>query len=432
MISLRSLRSRLSRLAGGALVVTAGLTIPPGAAAGSPRLTMVPSTVVVEGMGTREIQIGEIAVMGGVKMEGHRAYVQANSGRPGSHSMVGELDLSDPGQPELIGMLAGPPGGIRDFAVAGDYAYFLSFDGLHIFEGDFSGSTPKTVGQFPLGNPASSLVLGDGYAYLGANHQVYVVDVRPPAVPKEVTHLDVQGEVWSLAGGGPWLCVHAGGALRAVDLTDPAQPRLGDPYPLPSEESLVRIRVEGSRAFLLYRRWVVEPLRSYYESRLEVLELTGLAAPRRLGELRLPGHARDVQVKGTHAVLAYVNLGIDLVDVADPTKIRVLAQVEAADWEPWMPDPLAAGVGFDGELVVSSDSRRGVRIHGTIPGYRSVLNLQGMSPGTGFGVEWAENPEAPVWTRLVQGVAGSGPTRTTDTPSPAAPAKRFYRASFGP
>lgn len=112
-----------------------------------------------------------------------------------------------------------------------------------------------------------------------------------------------------LAAAGP------GGGLLAVDVGDPASPRLLDGAP--TYGSAEDLAVAGGRAY------VAEGL----AGGIEIFDLANPAAPTLRGALVTPGAARGVAVDGARAYIAGGPCGLQVVDVSDPASPRLLGAV---------------------------------------------------------------------------------------------------------
>ena len=78
---------------------------------------------------------------------------------------------------------------------------------------DFSSPTnPRIVGSVALSGTASTVAVGDGYAYVGLGTSVAVIDVRTPTSPRLKTTLATS--VTSLAVAGTDLFVLSGSAAQ--------------------------------------------------------------------------------------------------------------------------------------------------------------------------------------------------------------------------
>ncbi len=182
------------------------------------------------------------------------------------------LDVADPRAPRQVGQSQALPGLVQDVDVVGDLAYVAAGDaGLVVLDISERGS-PHQVGAVQTRGSASRLVVQGGLAYVGAQNLLTVIDIAESSAPREVGWLEMPGEVSALAVvSGTAYIAHQKG-LHVVDVSDPAQPR-------------------------------------------------------ERGALRLPAGAEDVAVLGGYAYIA--GGGLRVVDITDPTRLRVVGSWEA-------------------------------------------------------------------------------------------------------
>jgi hypothetical protein len=139
------------------------------------------------------------------------------------------LDIADPEVPREIGRSAALPGMLRALDVSGDLAVVAASEGgvALIDLTDPSGLALR--GRVPTGGSTLDVVLADGFAYAATDVGLVTVDVRAPAAPRAVAHLDIEGGVARLALYGGFLYAlcgapDPGGTTRVFDLARPDAP----------------------------------------------------------------------------------------------------------------------------------------------------------------------------------------------------------------
>jgi hypothetical protein len=128
------------------------------------------------------------------------------------------LDLADPANPTLLGMVAFPAA--QAVAVAGTHAYVVDTDvGLAIV--DAADATNATsVGSYFIADTNDVAVAGS-HAYV-ASSTFDVVDVSDPTNPTPVASLDLFVTAVAIDGSYAYLATYD--TLRVVDISDPTSP----------------------------------------------------------------------------------------------------------------------------------------------------------------------------------------------------------------
>jgi len=220
-------------------------------------------------------------VVQAVAVEGNYAYV-VGRGSGGLHI----IDVSDPGIPTLVGS-CDTPGLAFDVAVAGDYAYVAAGDeGLHVIDLSEPGSPSVVVSYDPPG-PALGVVVAGSYAYVAAGDEgLRIIDVSTPRSPTEVGLYSPQGLVangvalqgeYAYVADGRYDFSHHYGGLAVIDVSTPEFPTAVSFYgvtPGMRWASTGVVAVAGDRAY-----FAVEWRGAYTEWRLVIVDLSPYGYP---------------------------------------------------------------------------------------------------------------------------------------------------------
>ena len=177
---------------------------------------------------------------------------------------------------------------------------------------------------FPRG-PALAVAVSGHYAYVAAEEGgLLVFDVSDPGQPVRVGNyhvpgwtrsIQIEGNLGIVGANGPLTGGCSGsqfGRLELLDLTNPAQPRRLGSYHVAS--SLLGIQVVGQRAYVLQSGPGSAGL-------FEVVDLSNPAQPRGLGAWRADeGTIHSFHVVSNYAYVAFDNY-IKILDVSRPTRV---------------------------------------------------------------------------------------------------------------
>ena len=174
---------------------------------------------------------GEMGAAMCVAVSGSLAYV----GDGGWPAAVRVVDVTEPDHPRIIG--SSPTSVVPvSLACAGDYVYAAEcnlHDPLHSLIEVFNVAdpgNPQLVGslEFPGLEQVNCLRLSGDYAYVGAWHGFFVIDVHDPLHPAFVAHLDDVPWCCGIDVSGTYAFVADGGANRflSIDITDPCNPQV--------------------------------------------------------------------------------------------------------------------------------------------------------------------------------------------------------------
>jgi len=192
------------------------------------------------------------------------------------------------------------------------------------------------------------------YAYVVAGDFPQVVDVSDPAHPQRVAiYADIS--VWDVALSGHYAYITGGwpegtawkSALRVLDVSDPANPRLvGKCHN--GDDTAIRVAVSGDYAYVTGICWESG---AGYDS-LQVFDVANAAEPKRVGLCRTGGHpATHVAVSGPYAYLACGEEGLQVIDVSNPANPQRLGSWSSGGSANWV--AVSGNRAFVGESAVS-------------------------------------------------------------------------------
>lgn len=325
-----------------------------------------------------------------ITVAGTRAYWTSGfDHETGSMGTLHVGDVSDPSAPRLLGSL-GLPRPAWGVAVAGDYAYVADESAGLIVVNVAEPAAPVRRGVYNTSGSAYDVVLVGHLAYVADGESgLVVVDVTDPAAPRRVGSLDGSGEVHQVTVSGSYAYLadrfwsgtdsQPYGALRIVDVSNPASPRHvgrhrtqggtvavvgniaymgGENYDV-SDPANPRLLASHAPAGDLVvqegRAFVAEPIGG-----LQILDVADPLSRRRIGGLRPSrGYARHVAVQGRYAYLmtgGYVNGegGLHVIDIEAPATWERLGGIDTPG--------TARAVAVSGSRAYVADGTAGLQI----------------------------------------------------------------------
>ena len=118
--------------------------------------------------------------------------------------------------------------------------------------------------------------------------------------------------------GFRWNRLPSGGGLRVLDVTRPDAPRV-----------IGSLDLDGAATVTLVGRMAhvgITGNRPAEDSGLQIVDLSDPTRPRKLGFCPLPGYLSPVQVRGGLAFCAVGGLGLHVLDVSDPSALRLIGK----------------------------------------------------------------------------------------------------------
>lgn len=282
------------------------------------------------------------------------------------------VDVSDPAQAAIAGILELPAYSLGDLAVQGVRALVADFENGNLHMLDLSTpALPRLVASsnFPSGKSIYGIEWDGDYALgrqYGINNGVVVLDTTAPGLPLEVGFFPYTNSAgsFSLAAGqvnGLYLGLAADTAgLHIVNATNPAAPELIGVYQ--DEGAIYKVQTvgdlvyhSGEQGLRIYQRTApskLEPVgavdqpgelglvqdgkaylavRAAYDwsgmvnpSRLAVVDVSNPSSPQPLDSLDLTTFPNDIFVYGGKAYLASGD-SLQIVDVSNPNSLSMTA-----------------------------------------------------------------------------------------------------------
>lgn len=246
----------------------------------------------------------------------------------------GELrifDLSNPRQPQEMGVYAiETPLGDK-IAIQGDVVYVANGDSQLSVLDISDPAAVALLGRVNLPWVRQIIAAGD-YVYAAGEGGLHIVAVGDPAALRLVGRLDTQYRLpLSVAVAGPYAFLAdsaaddeitgALGAVRVIDVADPANPVLAASYPSAALGPYFVALDQGQQAGVLYLAT---------GEGLETVDISSPGEPTMLGRAVLPIDGADVALDGHVAYLALADQGLLAVDIRDPAKPEALGRYAAA------------------------------------------------------------------------------------------------------
>lgn len=241
--------------------------------------------------------------------------------------------------PRLLGngdLFPDPP---ADVAIVDDLAYVLLGSGLRVV--DIADSSQlRTVGSLDQAmDMPSSIAVGDDLAFVAAGN-FHVVDLSDPLRPRQAGVITGGSSSFGPTAAQGHVAYVAqrefATILRVVDAADPSRPRIRGSLPLPDQAQAMA--VSGDTLFVA--TWAA----------LLAVDVSDPDRPEEIGRFTLAPDRTGVAsatVSGPFAWLAVnspAGSRLDLLNVADPTEIRMIGE--------WPVDQQSSSVAADGPMAV--------------------------------------------------------------------------------
>lgn len=211
------------------------------------------------------------------------------------------LDLADPANPTWIGQSGLFDETIQDVAFAGQFAYALEGENLHVVDVT-NPAAPVSVETLDLevGGRMLQLVGSTLFVANGYERPQMVFDVSQPAKPIVVGGLDACAEELQVAGNYAYLagCDY----FRVFDISQPA-----------SSHQLGELEVWDASGVFVAGRYAY--LTTYDD--LAVIDIVDPAAPKRVGWIEVE-QPQDVIVRDHYAFVINADAALFVFDVSDP------------------------------------------------------------------------------------------------------------------
>ncbi len=236
------------------------------------------------------------------------------------------VDISDPFHPQTVGILKGIPRFTRQVAVAGNYAYVLTFvEGITVV--DISDpKSPTFVKALALPKYTGSFVMGKGYLYeisteIGSDSAsgMRVIDISDPKNMALVGTIIFDEDVYYGGFGGQFAYVASHDKLYVVDVSNPANPTVVTSQ----NRSVSGLTIRGNYAYLLNSEG------------LNVLDISDTKDIWRVGLCPAQdcGYNSDIAlISGNYVLIGSMAYGGDvtLADISDPANPFKIASLRQA------------------------------------------------------------------------------------------------------
>jgi len=235
------------------------------------------------------------------------------------------VDVSDPSQPREVGSAAIPLKVSWKVAVADGRAFVgVRTDGVHVIDVTQPAALREVGSIAPLANGTAVAARGDFAYLLTADEGLRVIDLAQPDRPRQRGGAaSLQGAVGAIETVGDRYVYVASGLQTTGALLDVFD--VGD-ADRPTRAASLRVSNIGrelvSRGSLLYMP---------DEFGLQVFDVSKPASPALLGKIAFvpDGGATSATINSPYAFVASGDMGITVLDVADPTKMQIIG-----NWSP--------------------------------------------------------------------------------------------------
>jgi hypothetical protein len=258
---------------------------------------------------------------------------------------LGVVDVSDPAAPRVVGRLD-TQGIAAAVAVRGGRAFVVNSGGLAVVDvGD--PTRPVLQGAVELRENPNALALIGDFALVACGFAgVQVVDVAHSTTAEPVGGTGPLSMCQDIAvSGGLAYLADGPGGLAVVDFADPANPQVIGRCQLPESGRASAVAVQGRMACVIDERRF-----------LHTLDITNPHGPVITGSVALPDYPRGLAMSGGRALVACNAAGLVMVEVGEPTRMRVGWTYDTPGWAyavEWRNDLVYLGDAYDGLLILS-------------------------------------------------------------------------------
>jgi hypothetical protein len=252
---------------------------------------------------------------------GHYAYLSSEF-----EGGVRVIDARDPASPVENAYWLDGPQNATAITLSGSYAYVGVAEphspqgGLHVID-VADPAMPREVGFTRSTRPSAGIAVSGTLAYAVHGDGLIIFSVLDPNAPQELSFTKVESYPQAVGVTGHYAYVAASyGGLKILDVSAPTEPSL-----VHTESANVKdVTIAGNRAYYLTDPGL------FTSPVLVVLDVSAPAEPVELGREELQVLPQRVKVAGRYACIAAADLGLQIIDVADP-RSPVEAGLFAAD-----------------------------------------------------------------------------------------------------
>jgi hypothetical protein len=247
---------------------------------------------------------------------GNYAYILQQDESDNANNRLIVFDMSDKTDIQEISSLVVPwAAGIHGGT---NYAYVActsTSHGLQVI--DVSNPlAPEPVGQYAAGMQGyNDVAVCNSYAYLNTSYEdLIIVDVTDESNPQYVSEYDFNSEFSIDDVTSTYVCIRKSGRFYILDVTDPFNPFMEDPYPSPT--MIKGMDIGGNRLYC-----------TDDDDRAWIYDISYPAEPEIIGDFQIP-NANKVFV---HDFTLYIHHSYDYIniyDVTDPTNVQLQSTYE--------------------------------------------------------------------------------------------------------
>ena len=229
--------------------------------------------------------------------------------------------------------------------LVGDHAYIADFDNGLVIIDVSNPNFPMQVGRMDTGDEAMKVTVAGDRAYIADNrHGLVVADVSVVTNPVPKGHVDTAGMVMDVKVARGHIFVCDGNRLFILGAGDLPHPEVVGYYDASETGGGgMRVAIHGDRAYL-----------ANGEAGLDILDISDLSDPKRMGGHDTDGIATDVFVAGDLAYVADLENGLVIIDVSNPLLTREVGHFDT--------DDQARRVTVDGDHAFVGDRFNGLLI----------------------------------------------------------------------
>ena len=199
--------------------------------------------------------------------------------------------------------------GANDIAVSGDYAYYVSVDGLVVLDIN-NLSAPVRIARLPL--PSSSvarIVISGKYAYI-TGPDLTVVDIETPAAPIFVGNYSLAQFATDVLIVDTLAYVLESSSLEILNISQPQSPTLLGSCAL--QDYPVGVRVHDGIACVVYRPFFTPG------GGMQIVDVSNPNLPVVKGSCSISPYVDQLAIEGSFAYAATLDSGLQIVAIADP------------------------------------------------------------------------------------------------------------------
>ena len=289
-------------------------------------------------------RMGNVDTPGGardVAVAGSYAYVAD------MYSGLQVIDISNPQNPEIVGSvdIDALQQAYDDVVLSGTYAYVATIGSQTALQViDISNPrSPQIVGSVEMPSDASAVAVSETHAYVMTyDDGLQVVDISDPVSPRIVGSIALPGSAKCVAVSDGHAYVDGIPGLNVIDISNPQSPEIVGSVDTPSTHG---VAVSGTYAYV-----------TDGESGLLVLDIRHPESPQIVGSVDFdtPGPALGVAVSGSYAYVADGDSGLQMIDIGDPQSPEVVGSIATRDW--------ASGVAVSGTYAYVADGDSGLLV----------------------------------------------------------------------